>query len=447
MEIAFPNAKILIIDDEPANTQLLKQLLGRKGYSGARLVHDPREALPVYLEFQPDLILLDLMMPYIDGMQLLTLLRQCITPSNFVPIVVLTADITPAARQQALACGASDYLTKPFDSTEMTLRVGNLLQTRQLYLQLEQHRRLLQERVLEQNQALEESRIQILARLALAAEYRDDNTGEHTQRVGRTAALLGAALDLPEEDILLLRRAAPLHDVGKIGIPDHILLKPGRLTPAEFEQMQAHTTIGARILKDHDNSVPLLRMAETIALTHHERWDGRGYPQGLAGAAIPLVGRIVAVADVYDTLTHERPYRQRWSAAAAIDEIAKQSGAQFDPQVVAVFLDLVRANRLHDPAEDAQAAPRLHTALMAIEDATDAAPTGALAESLTPREHEVLQLLAQGQTNREIAQALFISPGTVKVHVERILGKLAVADRTQAAVRAFELGLLHLSAD
>jgi putative two-component system response regulator len=444
MSITSHSDKILIVDDEPVNIQLLTQLLAKKGYHNTRSTQDSRETLPLYLEFQPDLILLDLMMPFINGWQLLTMLRQLIPATNFIPILILTADVTKATRERALSCGANDFLTKPFDITEITLRISNLLQTRQLYLQLEQHRHMLQERVFEQTQELEESRIQILDRLSLAAEYRDENTVHHTQRVGRTAALLATSLGLPEADIMLLRRAAPLHDVGKIGIPDHILLKPGRLTPAEFEIMKTHTTIGAHILKD--NHVPLLHLAETIALTHHERWDGQGYPDGLAGDVIPLPGRIVAVADVYDSLTHERPYKHAWSRQEAIAEIEKQSRTQFDPDVVEVFLHLANANHFRETEYSHNGGILNEARLSGVQTPVNAnIPT--LPEHLTPREYGVLQLLSQGQTNREIAQALIVSVGTVKVHVEHILGKLGVNDRTHAAVRAFELGLLRLKTD
>jgi HD-GYP domain-containing protein (c-di-GMP phosphodiesterase class II) len=184
---------------------------------------------------------------------------------------------------------------------------------------------------------LQESQLQVIHRLARAAEYRDDQTGRHTRRVGDLSADIGTALGMPVEQLDLLREAAPLHDVGKIGIPDSILLKPGPLTPVEFERMRSHTTLGASILAG-GRGLPLLEMAEEIALTHHERWDGSGYPAGLAGAAIPLVGRIVAVADVFDALTHARPYKDAWSIPDAVSEIAAQAGRQFDPVIVEAFL-------------------------------------------------------------------------------------------------------------
>jgi putative nucleotidyltransferase with HDIG domain len=186
---------------------------------------------------------------------------------------------------------------------------------------------------------VQDSQLQVLQRLALAAEYRDDETGQHTSRVGELCARIGAALGMAETDLALLRRAAPLHDVGKIAIPDRILLKPGRLTPAEFEQMKTHTTLGAEMLERP--GFPLLEMAALVARTHHERWDGSGYPAGLAAEAIPLVGRIVAVADVFDALTHARPYKEAWPVADALAEIRAQRGRQFDPAVVDAFLTIL----------------------------------------------------------------------------------------------------------
>jgi HD-GYP domain-containing protein (c-di-GMP phosphodiesterase class II) len=178
----------------------------------------------------------------------------------------------------------------------------------------------------------------VLGRLALAAEYRDDETQQHAWRIGRSAVLIATELGVPDEEVELLGRAAPLHDIGKIGMPDAILLKPEKLSPAEFEQSKSHTTIGAGILSGSDS--PLLRLAEQIALTHHEHWNGGGYPRGLSGERIPLAGRIVAIADVFDALTHDRPYKPAWSVEEAVAEIVSQSGRQFEPRVVDAFLQL-----------------------------------------------------------------------------------------------------------
>ena len=214
-------------------------------------------------------------MPYLNGFDVMKQLRPHIPPEAFLPILVLTADITPETKRQALAEGAMDFLTKPFDATEVILRIRNLLQTRSLHLQLQNQNQLLDQKVRERTAELEETQNEILERLALAAEYRDDDTGEHTKRVGQMSAQIAQALCLPQAEVELIRRAAPLHDVGKIAIPDSILLKPGKLTPEEFDHMKTHTTLGAKMLSG--GRFPLLQLAEEIALTHHERWDGTGY--------------------------------------------------------------------------------------------------------------------------------------------------------------------------
>jgi HD-GYP domain-containing protein (c-di-GMP phosphodiesterase class II) len=230
---------------------------------------------------------------------------------------------------------ASSLRLAMYGSAAMILALVSLFG---LFYFLSRRAHAIAERLLRDNAKLllDDSQLQVIQRLAVAAEYRDDDTGQHTRRVGRLSARIGAALGMPAEQLLLLGQAAALHDVGKIGIPDGILLKPGRLTPEEFERMKAHTTVGAGILAGRN--FPLLEMAEEIALSHHERWDGSGYPAGTSGTSIPLVGRIVAVADVFDALTHARPYKEAWSVAEALTEIRRQRSAQFDPEVVDAFL-------------------------------------------------------------------------------------------------------------
>jgi putative two-component system response regulator len=340
-------APILIVDDQPANVRLLERLLRGAGYTNVRGTTDPREVFALYQEFRPDLLLLDLRMPYMDGFEVMEQLQQEIRRDTFFPILVLTADATVETKERALANGATDFLAKPIDATETILRIGNLLETRSLHLQLANQNQVLEERVKERTADLEESQTEVLKRLALAAEYRDDATGEHTQRVGSLSGFLAGALRLADEQVELIRRAAPLHDVGKIGVSDAILLKPGRLTPEEFEQITTHSAIGGGILTG--SNFPLLRLAEAIALTHHERWDGTGYPGGLAGEDIPLAGRIVAVADVYDALTHERPYKPAWAVDRAVAEIQGLSRQHFDPAVVEAFLELVWGEGLGAP--------------------------------------------------------------------------------------------------
>jgi putative two-component system response regulator len=329
-------ASILIVDDQRPNVRLLERILEQAGYLAVRGTTDPRQVAELFDEIQPDLVLLDLHMPYMDGFAVMEALSPRIPAGAYFPILVVTADITPEAKRRALSAGARDFLNKPFDTTEVLLRIKNLLETRFLHLQLQNQNQELEAKVRSRTRELEQTQIEILQRLAQAAEFRDDDTGQHTQRVGQLAARLARGLSLPEQQVELIRLAAPLHDLGKIGIPDHILLKPGRFTPAEYEHMKAHATIGARILSG--GRYPLLRMAEEIAYAHHERWDGSGYPQGLARDAIPLTGRIVAVADTFDALTHERPYKHAWSVAEALNEIARQSDDKFDPQVVAALL-------------------------------------------------------------------------------------------------------------
>jgi putative two-component system response regulator len=331
-------AHILIVDDQRPNVRLLERILEQAGYVAARGTTDPCQVAELFDEIRPDLVLLDLHMPHMDGFGVMEALSTRIPAGSYFPILVVTADITPEAKRRALSAGARDFLSKPFDTTEVLLRIKNLLETRFLHLQLQNQNQALETKVRERTRELEQTQIEILQRLAQAAEYRDDDTGQHTQRVGHLAARLAHHLGLPEEHVELIRLAAPLHDLGKIGIPDHILLKPGRFSPSEYEHMKTHATIGARILSG--GRYPLLRLAEEIAYAHHERWDGSGYPLGLTGEDIPLTGRIVAVADTFDALTHERPYKHAWPIAEALAEIARQSGEKFDPRVVAALVRL-----------------------------------------------------------------------------------------------------------
>lgn len=330
--------RILIVDDGESNVLLLRRMLERAGYTQVRATTDPRRAPAMFLEMVPDLVLLDLHMPEVDGFELMEALGALIGPHRTVPFLILTADATEDAKRRVLSLGGRDFLTKPFDQVELLLRVRNVLEVQLLQNRLREHNQTLEDRVAARTSDLEQARLEILDRLALAAEYRDDATQQHAWRIGRTCALLATQLGLPDEDIELIRRAAPLHDVGKIGIPDSILLKPGKLTDAEFGQIKRHTTIGASILSGSGSRV--LRMAERIALTHHERWDGSGYPRQLAGEEIPVEGRITAVADVFDALTQERPYKSRWPIEAAVSEILSQASRQFDPDVVEGFSSL-----------------------------------------------------------------------------------------------------------
>ena len=330
-------ATVLIVDDQPINLALLAEMLRGAGYERVHTCDDSRQVVATYERLRPDLLLLDLHMPHMDGVAVMEALRPLVG-SEYVPIVILTGDERREAKERALSFGAKDFLTKPFDRTEVLLRIRNLLETRFLYREMQGQNAALEEAVAERTAELEQTQTEILVRLAVAAEYRDDATGRHAERVGELSGLIARELSLPEDEADLIRQAALLHDVGKIGVPDHLLLKRGRFTADEREQMAAHTAIGARIVAGSRSR--LLQLAEAVALTHHDRWDtgGQGRP---GGEAIPLAGRIVAVADVFDALTHERPYKAAWSAEEAIDEIVRQGGQQFDPQVVAAFQRVV----------------------------------------------------------------------------------------------------------
>src|SRR5688572_20387412 len=341
----FKNARILIVDDEPINVDLLRRLLERAGFSRIESTNDSREAVDLYVKFRPDLILLDLHMPHRDGLEVMDELNQ-IAEASYLPILMLTGDDTQEAKREALSRGAKDFLNKPFHSDEVLLRIGTLLETRFLYLQIQSQNQILEAKVRDRTRELEAAQIEIIERLARAAEFRDDNTGQHTERVGQMAALLAKGIGLPDPQVSLIRRAAPLHDVGKIGIPDSVLLKLGKLTVEEFEVVKTHTTIGARILSGSRFGV--LRLAEEIAFSHHERWDGDGYV-GIKQEQIPLAGRIVAVADVFDALTQKRPYKSAWPIVEAIAEIERQRTRQFDPEIVDAFLRVIEQKSPHVP--------------------------------------------------------------------------------------------------
>jgi putative two-component system response regulator len=354
-------ARILIVDDQAPNVILLERMLERWGYRHVTGTTQSHEVPSLCAELDPDLVLLDLQMPKPDGFELMDILAPRIETAPRMPVLVLTADVTTTTRQRALSAGAGDFLSKPVEPIEVRLRIANLLETRRLELEMLGQNHQLEERVRERTDDLERARVELLERLALAAEYRDDNTQEHAQRVGRTVALLARSMGLNDAEVEVLLRAAPLHDIGKIGVPDAILLKTAPLTTEEFAVMQAHTTIGAQILSGSEFAI--LQTAERIAASHHERWDGAGYPCGLTGEAIPLGARLVALADVFDALVHERPYKTAWPLERAVDEIVSLRETHFDPDVVSAFetLDhdqLMQPMALHLPEPALVAAVR-----------------------------------------------------------------------------------------
>ena len=342
--IRLLSSRILIVDDEPANVLLLERLLEQLGYNNLESYSDATDALPRILNPNVDLVLLDIQMPQISGFDILDNIRDNKNENEFRPVMVLTADATPSTKRKALALGADDFLTKPFEAYEVALRVKNLLRTRLLYKEISLENDLLEQRVKERTRELEEIQLEIVDRLGLATEYRDDDTKAHTGRVGDMASQVASALNLPKKFVSLLRLAAPLHDIGKIGISDLILLKEGKLSEEEYETMKKHTEIGASILSGSKSEI--LQLAQEIAITHHERWDGRGYPNRISGEDIPLSGRIVSVVDVFDAFTHERSYKKAWPVEEALAEIQRNSGSQFDPRIVEALISLFPAYQM-----------------------------------------------------------------------------------------------------
>jgi putative two-component system response regulator len=332
------NAKILIVDDQQSNVLLLEKMLRASGYTAIQSTTDSREVSRLYEEFQPDLILLDLNMPYVNGFQVMSQLKL-IERDTYLPILVLTADTSRSIRLRALESGAKDFLTKPFDSIEVLTRIHNMLEVRLLQNEIRDQNKILEEKVQERTKELRETRLEIIHRLGLAAEYRDDDTGFHTIRMSRYCSQLASAYGLDKTTCQMILTASPMHDIGKIGIPDRVLLKPGKLDSEEWEIIKTHSDIGARILSGSQSE--LLQMAETIALTHHEKWDGSGYPRGLKGEQIPLVGRISAVCDVFDALTSERPYKKAWSIDEAVVEIERCRSKHFDPRLIDIFIHIL----------------------------------------------------------------------------------------------------------
>lgn len=329
-------ASILVVDDEAANVKLLEKILATVGYNNVVSTQDPVQALPLYQEHNSDLILLDIDMPKLDGYgvmeQLNTLTNKCPPP-----ILILTAQHMQSYRQRALDSGARDYVTKPFDADELLSRVRNLLEVQMAHKFMRHQNEILENKVRERTQDIHDTRLQVVRCLGIASEYRDEETGLHIIRMSKMAEVVAKAAGMDDEQCDLLLNAAPMHDVGKIGIPDKILLKPGKFEPDEWEIMQTHTQIGVDILSGDDSD--LMTMARDIAISHHEKWNGKGYPNGLKGEAIPLAGRITAIADVFDALTSVRPYKKAWPVEKAVNLIKEESGQHFDPKLVEAFLE------------------------------------------------------------------------------------------------------------
>jgi putative two-component system response regulator len=333
---AITQARILLADDEHANVSALERMLEEAGFHNLIATTQSSEVLGLCARHPADLLLLDMHMSGPD-FELMSLLRPWIEGRSF-PILITASSLTVEEKERLLASGAKDFLGKPFERTEVLLRTKNLLESRFLQLDLRRRNLSLESEVGERLEELREARLEALQRLALAAEFRDDESGGHSRRIGRTSAAIAGVMGWRPEDVEAIRLAAPLHDVGKIGIPERILLKEGKLSAEDVELMRHHVAVGGMILAGSRS--PVMRMAEEIVLSHHEWWDGSGYPSGLKGEQIPLPGRIVALADAFDSLTQGRPYRQPLELEDAEAEIRILSDRQFDPSVVDAFEEL-----------------------------------------------------------------------------------------------------------
>jgi cyclic di-GMP phosphodiesterase len=357
-EDAVRQAKVMVVDDEPTNIKVVQRLLQLAGYTKFVTTSDSTTALALLREAQPDIVLLDLMMPMVSGLEILTEIRAD-EQFSFLPVIILTAATDRETKLQSLELGATDFLGKPLDPSELVARIRNVLAVKSYEKRLLEHSRDLEAAVRQRTAELEKSRLEVIHCLARAAEYRDDDTGNHILRVGKFARIIAEQLRLPGHIVDVLEQAAQLHDVGKIGISDAILLKPGKLTEDEFAIMQRHCNYGKHILGpangrdaavrpqegEHDRPTveagvsPILEMAQRIALTHHEWWDGSGYPLGLEGESIPLEGRITAVADVFDALTSKRCYKQAYGVEESLTVMEEERGTHFDSTVLDAFLD------------------------------------------------------------------------------------------------------------
>jgi len=307
-------ARILVVDDEPANLKVIREVLAND--YRLSFAKSGELALQLIENEPPKLILLDIMMPDMSGFEVCKVLKANPKTAH-IPVIFVTALSHEQDESEGFALGAVDYITKPISPAIVRARVKNHLS-------------------LVQAEQLQLAHIDLIQRLGRAAEYKDTDTGEHIARMSRYSKVLALAYGMSEFEAEQLKQAAPMHDVGKIGIPDSVLLKPGRLNENEYEHMKQHALIGAKILEN--STSPLLQLAHKLALEHHEKWDGTGYPYGLKGEEISIEGRIVTIADVFDALTSKRPYKKAWSVEEALDLLKDEAGKHFDPQLVDLFI-------------------------------------------------------------------------------------------------------------
>ncbi len=335
---------VLVVDDTPDNIALLSEVL-KQDYRIKAALNGPLALQIASATDKPDIILLDVMMPQMDGYEVCKALKRDPITAG-IPIIFVTAKSDVEDEKYGFSLGAVDYITKPISPPLVKARVKSQLV---IYDQARHLEKLVQERT----QELIQTRYEIIRRLGRAAEFKDNETGMHVVRMSWFSRYLAEEIGQSDEWCDLLFNAAPMHDIGKIGIPDRILLKPGKLDPDEWEIMQKHALYGAEILGEHAS--PLLQMAKEVAITHHEKWNGKGYPHGLRGDDIPLSGRIVAIADVFDALTSERPYKRAWSEEEAVALLQKEAGEHFDPALIPPFINcLPRIRETQNMYRDAE---------------------------------------------------------------------------------------------
>lgn len=361
--------KILITDDRAENRVLLTELLGTLGYE-TFTASGGQEALDVIEDISPDLILLDVMMPDIDGCTVCKTVKASPKTKN-IPIVLISGLSDSESRIKGLQAGANDFVAKPFDMTELEMRIKNLIHLKSYNDFMEDNKKLLEDEVKKKTEdltivndnlitnikLLEAGYKDTISRLTIVSEFKDQETASHIKRVGEYCMELAKELGWNENEIDIITHASPLHDIGKVSIPSDILLKQGKLTAPEFELMKTHSGAGAKILKNAASEY--LQMGYSIALTHHEKWDGTGYPKGLKGSAIPIEGRIMSVADIYDALRSERPYKKAFSHERAFKIITEGDGrvepSHFDPEILEIFKKIHSTfEKIYDRNSDAQ---------------------------------------------------------------------------------------------
>lgn len=329
-----PSFNIMVCDDSVTNVLMLSNIVKDTCKANVIEITDPRKLAAILDATEIDLLLLDIEMPYLSGFDILKSLRETYK-AEVLPVIVITGLQSIENRNIALSLGANDYVTKPFDQVEISLRIKNLIKVREAHKIMTSKKIALEGDVDQTKQELQRSIEALLKSLAIAGELKDDDTGKHVCRVGKYAGILARGYGLPDKISSMIEQTAPLHDIGKIGIADSILLKEGILDDAERKIMEKHTLFGQQIIRGHGSM--LLKVAESVALNHHERWDGSGYPNALSGETIPIEGRITALADVFDALTTKRPYKEAWTLEKTVHKIQEESGKHFDPKLVEIF--------------------------------------------------------------------------------------------------------------